>query len=73
MTTEVENPGELEALKHLMDIRYRRFLEEQIALKASLQKMLEREDLSALEEKKYRDAVSIVENTIQSFRVSGIF
>ena len=73
MTNENSNLGELEALKHLMDARQRQFLKEQLEMKANLQELLQKEDLSPLEEEHYQDALKIVDNNIQSFRMSGIF
>ena len=73
MTNDTSNLGELEALKQLMDVRQRQFLKEQLEMKANLQELLQKEDLSPLEEEHYQDALKIVDNNIQSFRMSGIF
>ena len=73
MTNDTSNLGELEALKQLMDVRQRQFLKEQLEMKANLQELLQKEDLSPLEEEHYQDVLKIVDNNIQSFRMSGIF
>lgn len=63
---------EMEGLRQLTDLQRRRFLREQIELKQTITRELEREDLSVLKETELKEALEMIVNNIQKIRMEGL-
>ena len=63
--------SELQGRIYFADLQRRKYLLEQLRLKRQLERLLE-EEMPPLEEQRHEEALRIVVNNIQKFRVSGL-
>lgn len=64
--------SELQGQIHITNQKTRKFLREQLEMKAQVEETLESDDLSPFEEEQLREAIEILDNNIQRIRMAGI-